>query len=72
MIWAIAVVVVLLGLVAVLNGIFPGMLGNEDHQISLTYNLLLLALLGSSVAIGYRGRLNSALKHGATQQKERV
>lgn len=63
MIWAVAVAVVLLGLIAVLNGFFPGVLGEEDSQIGLTHNVILLALLGSSAILGYRGRGGAALKH---------
>jgi aspartyl protease family protein len=57
------IVVVLLGLVAVLNAIFPGILGSDDRQMSLTYNVLLLALLGSSLFLGYRGRAGTAIQH---------
>ncbi len=63
MIWAIVAAVLLLGLVAVLNAFFPGMLDDVDRQIGLTYNLLLLALLGSSVVLAYRGRAGTALRH---------
>lgn len=63
MIWAVAIGVVLLGLIAVLNSLFPGALGNEDRQISLTYSVLLLMLLGSSLILGYRGRIHAAFKH---------
>ncbi|MEM7084489.1 MAG: hypothetical protein AAF465_17345, partial [Pseudomonadota bacterium] len=63
MIWAIVVGVVLLGLVVILSGLFPGVLGNEDRQISLTHNILWLVLLGSSLVIGYRGRAHAAFKH---------
>lgn len=63
MIGMVAIAILLLGLVAVLNAIFPGMLASEDSQMSLTYNVLLLALLGSSLVLGYRGRLHAALKH---------
>ncbi|MGI9508608.1 MAG: retropepsin-like aspartic protease family protein [Geminicoccaceae bacterium] len=63
MIWVVAAAVVLLGLLAVLNGFFPGVLGQEDNQMSLTHNVLLLALLGSSLILGYRGRMGAALKH---------
>lgn len=64
MIWAVAALVVVLGLVAVLNAIFPGILSDTDDQMSLTYKVLLLALLGSSVVLGYRGRAKAAVKHG--------
>ena len=63
MIWAVAIGVMLLGLVAVLNSVFPGALGDDDRQISLTYSVLLLMLLGSSLILGYRGRAQAALKH---------
>ncbi len=63
MIWAVVVGVVLLGLVVILSGLFPGVLGNEDRQISLTHNILWLVLLGSSLVIGYRGRAHAAFKH---------
>jgi len=62
-IWAVVVGVVLLGLVVILSGLFPGVLGNEDRQISLTHNILWLVLLGSSLVIGYRGRAHAAFKH---------
>ena len=63
MIWVIVTGVLLLGLIALLNAFFPGVLGDEDAQIGLTYNVLLLALLGSSLVLGYRGRLGAAMKH---------
>lgn len=64
MIWAVAALVVVLGLVAVLNAVFPGILSDTDDQMNLTYKVLLLALLGSSVVLGYRGRAKAAVKHG--------
>lgn len=64
MIWAVVALVVVLGLVAVLNAFFPGILSNTDDQMNLTYKVLLLALLGSSVVLGYRGRAKAAVKHG--------
>lgn len=63
MIWIVAVIIGLLGLVAVLNAFFPGMLSDQDSQIGLTHNVLLLALLGSSLVLGYRGRFGAAFKH---------
>ena len=63
MIWVIAFAVVVLGLVVVLNAIFPGVLSDESNQMSLTHSLLWLALLGSSLVLGYRGRGGAALKH---------
>jgi aspartyl protease family protein len=63
-IWAIASLVVLVGLVAVLNAVFPGVLSNTDNQMDLTYKILLLILVGSSVVLGYRGRATAAFKHG--------
>ncbi|MEZ5931864.1 MAG: TIGR02281 family clan AA aspartic protease [Alphaproteobacteria bacterium] len=63
MIWAVVIGVVLLGLVVLLNAAFPGMLGSEGSQMSLTYNVLWLVLLGSSLVLGYRGRAHAALKH---------
>ena len=63
MIWAVAVLIVVIGLIAVLNAFFPGMLSDTDSQIGLTHNILLLVLLGSSVIIGYRGRSSAAFKH---------
>lgn len=63
MIWFVAVLVVLIGLVAVLNAIFPGVLNNEDSQISLTHSILLLTLLSGSAILGYRGRGRAAVKH---------
>jgi aspartyl protease family protein len=63
LIGAAAVAVVLLGLVAVLNAVFPGMLGSEGSRMSLTYNVLWLVLLGSSLVLGYRGRALAALRH---------
>lgn len=64
MIWAVAILIVMLGLVAVLNAVFPGVLSDTDHQMDLTYKVLLLVLVGSSVVLGYRGRATAALKHG--------
>ena len=64
MIWAAATLVVLVGLVAVLNAIFPGVLSDTDNQMQLTYSVLLLVLVGSSVILGYRGRASAAFKHG--------
>jgi len=55
--------VLLLGLIALLNAFFPGVLGNENAQIGLTHHVLLLALLGSSLVFGYRGRFGAAVKH---------
>ncbi len=63
MIWALVIVIVLLGLIAVLNAFFPGVLGNESAQMGLTHHVLLLVLVGSSLALGYRGRMGTALKH---------
>lgn len=63
MIWAVAVAVLMLGLIAVLNGFFPGVLGEERSQMSLTHNILLLMLLSSSLVLGYHGRGSTALKH---------
>lgn len=63
MIWAILILVVLVGLIAVLNAIFPGVLGQTDNQMSLTHKILLLMLVSSSVVIGYRGRTKAAFKH---------
>ena len=63
MVWAIVIGVVLLGLVAVLNGFFPGVLAREDAQMGLIHNILLLALLGSSLVLGYRGRASAAFRH---------
>jgi len=62
-IWAIAIGIILLGLVVVLNSLFPGALSDENNQMSLTHSLLWLVLLGSSVIIGYRGRAQAAFKH---------
>lgn len=64
MIWAVATVIVVVGLVAVLNAFFPGVLSNTDTQMALTHKVLLLILVGSSVVIGYRGRATTAFKHG--------
>ena len=61
--WILIIGVVLLGLVAVLNAFFPGVLSDEGAQMGLTHNILLLALVGSSVILGYRGRMGAALKH---------
>lgn len=65
MIWVIAFAVVMLGLVVVLNAIFPGVLSEESNQMSLTHSLLWLVLLGGSAILGYRGRGGAALKHAA-------
>lgn len=64
MIWAVAALIVMVGLVAVLNAIFPGVLSNTDNQMQLTHKVLLLVLVGSSVVLGYRGRASTAFKHG--------
>ncbi len=64
MIWAVAALVVVVGLVAVLNAIFPGVLSDTDSQMQLTHKVLLLALVGGSVVLGYRGRASAAFKHG--------
>jgi aspartyl protease family protein len=63
LIWIVAVLVALLGLVALLNAVFPGALGQDDRQIRLTHNVLLLALLGGSLALGYRGGWRAGVKH---------
>ena len=63
MIWAVAFAVVILGLVLVLNAIFPGVLSDDDNQMSLTHNVLWLVLLGSSLVLGYRRRASDAFKH---------
>lgn len=63
MIWALVVGVVLLGLVVLLSSLFPGVLGDDDRQMGLAHNVLWLALLGSSLVIGYRGRAHAAFKH---------
>lgn len=63
MIWAVVIGVVLLGLIVVLSGLFPGALGDENRQISLTHNVLWLVLLGGSLILGYRGRAHAAFKH---------
>ena len=64
MIWAVAALIVVVGLVAVLNAIFPGVLSDTDSQMQLTHKILLLALIGGSVILGYRGRATAAFKHG--------
>ncbi len=63
-IWAGAVLVVVLGLVAVLNVFFPGVLSDTDEQMNLTYKVLLLVLVGSSVILSFRGRASVAWKYG--------
>jgi len=65
MIWVVVVAVVVLGLIVVLNALFPGMLGQESNQMSLTHSVLWLVLLGSSLILGYRGRAHTAFKHAA-------
>ncbi len=64
MIWVFALFAVVLGLVALLGVFFPGALGQTETQMSLTYKVLLLVLLASSVIVGYRGRFTAAVKHG--------
>jgi len=63
-IWAFAILIVLVGLVALLNAIFPGALSDTDSQMQLTHKILLLVLVGGSVVLGYRGRATTAFKHG--------
>ncbi len=64
MIWFIAALVVVVGLIAVLNAFFPGVLSDTDDQMNLTYKVLLLILVGSSIAVSFRGRAGVALKYG--------
>ncbi len=49
-------------LVLVLTFQTPGRLANEDSQMRLVYLVLLLALVGSSVIVGWRNRAGLALK----------
>src|SRR5690606_24741735 len=55
----------LLGTIALLyylNSRFPGALANEDGQMRLVYGLGWLALIGSSVIVGWRRNAGLALK----------
>lgn len=45
-----------------LNRVFPSALNSQDSQIRLVYGLGLLALVGSSVVLGWRGHAGLALK----------
>jgi aspartyl protease family protein len=63
LIWAAFLLATVLALLAVLTMLFPEALGREDAQMRLVHSVLLRALLGGSVILGYRGRARAALKH---------
>lgn len=52
----------LVGLVLFLNAQFPGAVQDQDSRMRLVYSLVLLAVIGGSVALGWRERAGVALK----------
>ena len=60
--WAALLVLALVALLLFLNSRFPGALQGEDAQMRLVHSLLLLALVGGSVVLGWRERAGLALK----------
>ncbi len=62
--YAIAAVATLAALVLVLNWLFPGALGREDAAPRLVHAVLLLVLVGSSLALRTRAELAESLRYG--------
>lgn len=60
--WAALLLLALVALLLFLNSRFPGALQGEDAQMRLVHSLLLLALVGGSVVLGWRERAGLALK----------
>lgn len=60
--WAALFLLGVAALVLFLFNRFPGALESEDSQMRLVHSLLLLGLVGGSVALGWRGRAGVALK----------
>ena len=60
--WAALLVLALVALLLFLSSRFPGALQGEDAQMRLVHSLLLLALVGGSVVLGWRERAGLALK----------
>lgn len=60
--WAALLLLGVAGLLLLLNARFPGVLAREDAQMRLVHGLLLLTLIGGSVALGWRQRAGVALK----------
>ena len=61
-IWLVALIGGLVGLVLVLNLLFPGSLGTTSAKVQLTYGILLLILLTSSVGVASRAQLKEVVK----------
>ncbi|HUD52091.1 retropepsin-like aspartic protease family protein [Parvibaculum sp.] len=60
--WAALLLLAVVALLYFLNSRFPGALAEEDGRMRLVYGLVWLVLIGSSVAVGWRGRAGLALK----------
>ena len=60
--WAALLLLALVALLLFLNSRFPGALDSEDAQMRLVHSLLLLALVGGSLVLGWRERAGLALK----------
>ena len=60
--WIALAVIGLILLIILLNSVFPGTLDGEDAKLDLTYSLVLLVMVGSSVMLGQRGNATTALK----------
>lgn len=60
--WAALALLGTIALLYYLNSRFPGALANEDGQMRLVYGLGWLALIGSSVIVGWRHNAGLALK----------
>ncbi|MEN6541921.1 TIGR02281 family clan AA aspartic protease [Parvibaculum sp.] len=60
--WAALVLLAVVALLFFLNSRFPGALADDNRQIQLVYGLTWLTLILGSVALGWRGRANLALK----------
>ena len=52
--WAALLLLALVALLLFLNSRFPGALDSEDAQMRLVHSLLLLALVGGSLVLGWR------------------
>jgi len=60
--WAALLLLAFVALLLFLHNRFPGALDSEDAQMRLVHSLLLLALVGGSVVLGWRERAGLALK----------
>lgn len=61
-IWLLGFMGGVIALVLALNLLFPGSLGTSDAKVQLSYGILLLILLSSSVALAARTQIKEAVK----------